>query len=150
MVFNSIEEIKAYILSQSASAINQAKEQIYQVINKFVKEYYTEYSPTMYERTYQLYQSLVKTDVISTGNGWEATVYFDIDQLDYHMKRLNGKEYPNKGWSESKTLSAAAHGSHGGKVKGTAIWDEPLKELNKNGYKILKNVLIQNGIPISK
>lgn len=150
MIFNSVDEIKNYILSHSSSAINQAKEQIYQVINSFVKEYYTEYSPTMYERTYQLYKSLVKTDVISTGDGWEATIYFDLDKLDYYMKKINGREYPNKGWSETKTLDAAAHGSHGGYESGTAIWDDAIKVLNKEGYNILKNALIQNGIPISK
>lgn len=148
MTFHSMDELKRYILSRSNTAIKLAQERIYLVIHKFVKEYYAEYSPVLYERTYQLFRSLVKTDVKSTINGWVAEVYFDVDRLDYYMKKINGQEVPNKGWSEEKTLSAAAHGSHGGKVSGTAIWDEPLRILNKQGYDMLKKALIDAGIPV--
>ena len=148
MTFDSIESLKNYILSRSQSAIIKAQEQIYQVIDRFVKEYYAEYNPVMYERTYQLYRSLVKSDIVQIGNSIEAHVYFDLDALDYAMKRINGIEVPNRGWSEEKTLSAAAHGSHGGYADGTAIWDEPIAILNTEAYNILKRMLIDSGIPV--
>lgn len=146
MVFNSVEEIKAYILSQSASAINQAKEMIYQVLDKFVKQYYAEYSPEMYERTYQLYRSLVKTDIVSTGDGWEATVYFDFNRLVY----TSGSSPSGK-----QVMDAAAYGGHGAEglrvVQGkTGIWNDSIVILDKQAYEILKKTLLQNGIPISK
>ncbi len=130
MIFNSLDNLKSYILSKSYSALQKTTEQVYQIINRFVKEYYAEFSPEMYERTYQLFCSLVKSSVVSTGNGWQAYVYFDASQLDYAMKRINGREIHNRGWSEEKTLSSAAHGLHGGYASGTAIWDEPLTLLN--------------------
>ena len=149
MTFDSIDALKNYILSRSGNAIRLAQERIYQVIDRFVKEYYAEFTPEVYERTYQLYRSLVKSDIKSTGNGWIAEVYFDLDALDYHMKRINGVEVLNKGWSEEKTLSAAARGSHGGyNIGGTAIWYEPLKILNADGYNMLKKALIDSGIPV--
>lgn len=149
MVFDSVDALKNHILSCSRSAIIMVQEKIYQVIDRFVKEYYAEFDPVMYERTYQLYRSLVKSDVTRTSNGWEAEVYFDIDALDYHMKRVNGVEVPNKGWSEEKTLWAAAHGSHGGyNIGATAIWYDPLKILSAEGYNMLKKALIDAGIPI--
>lgn len=148
MTFDSIDALKNYILSRSGNAIRLAQERVYQVIDRFVKQYYAEYPPEVYERTYQLYRSLVKSDVKSTANGWVAEVYFDLDALDYHIKRLNGREYSNKGWSEEKTLSAAAHGSHGGYVSGTAIWDTPIGILNAQGYNMLKRALIDSGIPV--
>ena len=148
MTFNTSDELKNYILRKSRGALQKSVEQVYQIINRFVKEYYAEYSPIIYERTYQLFQSLVKTDVVSTGNGWIAYVYFDVDKLDYAMKKINGKDIPNRGWSEEKTLTAAAHGSHGGYVDGTAIWDEPLTLLNAEAINILKRMLIDSGIPI--
>lgn len=146
MIFNSVEEIKVYILSHSASAINQAKEMIYQVLDKFVKQYYAEFSPEMYERTYQLYKSLVKTDVISTGDGWEATVYFDFNSLVY----TSGSSPSGR-----QVMDAASYGGHGAEglkvIKGnTGIWNDSIAILDKQAYEILKKTLIQNGIPINK
>lgn len=148
MTFNSMDELKNYILSKSEVAIKLAQEEVYKIIDKFVKQYYEEYTPEVYERTYQLYRSLVKSDIKSDGNGWVAEVYFDLGALDYHIKMLNGKEYPNKGWSEQKTLSSAAHGHHGGKFAGTAIWDDPMIEFWKTKSDILKMALLDAGIPV--
>lgn len=150
MTFDSVDALKSYILSRLQPAVQKAQEQVYQVIDRFVKEYYAEFSPEVYERTYQLYRSLVKSDIKSTGNGYEAYVYFDIDALDYAMKTIGGTTVPNKGWSEEKTLTAAAaHGSHGGYIGGTAIWDEPIGVLSTEAYNILKRMLIESGIPLS-
>lgn len=148
MTFKSIEALKNHMISHIQSAILKSQEQIYQIIDRFVKEYYAEFTPEMYERTYQLYRSLVKSDIIVIGNECKAHVYFDIDALDYAMKTIGGKSIPNKGWSEEKTLLAAAHGSHGGYAKGTAIWDKPLSILNTEAYNILKRMLISEGIPL--
>ena len=148
MTFNSLDDIRNYVISKSRDALQKATEQVYQVIDRFVKEYYAEFSPEVYERTYQLYRSLVKSNIVSTGNGWKAYVYFDIDQLDYAMKKINGREIPNRGWSEEKTLSAAAHGSHGGYTSGTALWDDSMAILNAEAINILKRMLINSGIPL--
>ena len=148
MTFTSMDALKNYILSRSKDAIARSQEQIYQVINRFVKEYYAEWSPAVYERTYQLFRSLVKSDIKSTGNGWIAEVYFDLEALDYHMKLVNGVKVPNQGWSEEKTLQSAARGEHGGYKVGTAIWADPVAILTNEGYEILKRMLIESGIPI--
>ena len=148
MTFDSMDALKNYILSKSKVAIQLAQERVYLVIHRFVKEYYAEFSPEVYERTYQLFRSLVKSDIKSTGNGWTAEVYFDLDALDYHMKRVNGREVPNKGWSEMKTLEAAMAGSHGGYTDGTPIWDYSIAVLSQEGYHILKKSLIDAGIPV--
>ena len=150
MVFKSIEELKDYILFHIQSAILKSQEQIYQIIDRFIKEYYAEFTPEMDERTYQLYKSLVKSDIIVTNNECKAHVYFDIDALDYAMKTIGGKlvSNTNKGWSEEEIFLTAAHGSHGGYVKGTAIWDTPLNIINTEAYNILKRMLISEGIPL--
>ena len=148
MTFDSMDALKNYILLKSRTGIILAQEKVYQIIDRFVKQYYAEYNPVMYERTYQLYRSLVKTNVKQVGNGWVAEVYFDIDRLDYYMKTLHGVSYPNKGYSAEATLESAAHGSHGGKIPGTAIWDEPLKILSVEGYNMLKQALVSAGIPL--
>lgn len=147
--FNSIEALEQHLLKQMNGAMMKAQEEIYQIINRFVKQYYVDYTPMEYHRTYQLYRSLVKSEIITTNNGVYSHVYFDVDALDYSVKYLNGKWIPNKGWSEQKTLDAAAHGSHGGFVNGkNSIWDDPIKILDKKANAILKQMLLDAGIPI--
>lgn len=144
MVFKSVEELKQYVLSRSSGAVQKATEEAYQVIDRFVKQFYGELSPSMYRRTYQLYSSLVKTGVESTGNGWVAHVYFDIGSLVYTTRSKP---------SGAQVMGAAAHGGHGAQglhviAGGTAIWDEPIQILSTEAIEILKRMLIDAGIPI--
>ena len=166
MTFDSYDALKNYILSKSKVAIKLAQERVYLVIHSFVKDYYAEYSPEVYERTYQLFRSLVKSDIKSTGNGWVAEVYFDIGMLDYQIKHLtqrpvnggymnpyNGAissdgSFPNPKGSAQATMESAAYGSHGGYKDGTAIWADPLLLLNKEARDMLKKALLDAGIPI--
>lgn len=144
MVFKSVEELKQYVLSRSSVAVQKATEEAYQVIDRFVKQFYGELSPSMYRRTYQLYSSLVKTGVESTGSGWVAHVYFDIGSLVYTTRSKP---------SGAQVMRAAAHGGHGAQglhviAGGTAIWDEPIQILSTEAIEILKRMLIHAGIPI--
>ena len=148
MTFDSTDALKNYILSQCAIAIRYAQMEVFNIIDKFLMNYYSEFSPEVYERTQQLLHSLVKSDIKSTGDGYEAEIYFDVGLLDYSMKTINGIQVPNKGWSEQATLEAAAHGSHGGWVSGTAIWDDPMKIIDAKAIEILKKHLIAAGIPL--
>lgn len=166
MEFHSSKEIVEYVKSRMSGAIQQTQEQVFQIINRFVKQYYAEYSPEIYERTYQLYRSLVKTEVVPTGNGFEATIYFDAGQLDYQIKSLtkwpvdggymnpfnhaisSDGTFNNPHGNAEMALADAAHGSHGGKVSGTAIWDDPMKIIKPEINSILIKNLRAAGIPI--
>lgn len=145
MVFKNEAQLKSFLLSKCQNALIKAQEQVYQIIDRFVKEFYAEFSPEMYERTYQLYRSLVKSDIVSTGNGYKAEVYFDISSLDYVTgSRPSGEQ----------VMGAAEWGRHGAMglavvdFKGTSIWHEPLEILNAEAINILKKMLISEGIPI--
>lgn len=167
MTFDSLEALESYILSKSGVAIKMAQEKIFNLIEDYILKYYSEFDPSVYERTYQLLCSLVKTAVKSTGNGWVAEVYFDASTLDYHIKHLHGQPvaggyrhpyvphvvtpdgtFQNPKGDAGKVLESAAHGSHGGYTSGTAIWDDPMKILNKEAYNMLKKALIDAGIPV--
>lgn len=146
MVFHSMDELKQYILSRSQNALQKSIEQVYQIIDRFVKEFYAEFSPVMYERTYQLYRSLVKTDVESTGNGYKAYVYFDYSSLVYTT---------GSSPSGQQVMNAASYGGHGAEglhviAGGTGVWSEPMEILDgqKQAIEILKRMLIAEGIPI--
>lgn len=145
MVFKSEKELKEFILKKCKNALIKSQEQVYQIINRFIKEFYAEFSPEMYERTYQLYRSLVKSEIIYTGNGYEAKVYFDLSSIGYETgSRPSGEQ----------VMQAAEWGRHGAMglavadFKGTSIWHEPLEILDAEAIEILKRMLIAEGIPI--
>lgn len=142
--FNTTEALKKEILRRSRNGIEIAQNQVYELIGRFLNQYYNEFTPVQYERTYQLLRSLVKSKVVSTGNGWEAEVYFDVSALKY----MTGK------WDGDQVFRVAAHGIHpvrrdrGGPVGGTAIWNDPIMLLDARAIEILKQSLIAAGIPV--
>ena len=145
MTFNSISELENYILSRMQDAIVQSQEKIYRILDEFVKKFYNEYEPVMYiERTYKLYHSLVKSEIVSTGKGYKAYVYFDYTSLIYTT---------GANPSGLQVVTAAAYGGHGAEglkvVKsGVGIWNKPISILQTEAYEILKQSLIDAGIPI--
>lgn len=145
MVFKNEKQLKDFLLKKCKSALIKSQEQVYQIINRFVKEFYSEFSPEIYERTYQLFQSLVKSDIVFTGNGYRAEVYFDLSSIDY----ITGSKP-----SGEQVMQAADYGRHGAmglavaNFKGTSIWYESLDILNSEAINTLKRMLVSEGIPI--
>ena len=58
MLIHNKDELNAILLQKTKNAVIKAEETVYNIIHRFVKEYYAEYDPVMYVRTYQFYQSL--------------------------------------------------------------------------------------------
>ena len=145
MVFKNEAQLKNFLLGKCKSALIKAQEQVYNIIDIYIQRFYADYDPIMYERTYQLLRSLVKSDIRSTGNGYEAHVYFDFNSLNY----LTGSSPSGK-----QVMDAAAYGGHGAsglKVvygSGADIWFAPKEILDSEAIEILKNMLIAEGIPI--
>ena len=145
MVFKNEAQLKNFLLAKCKNALIKTQEQVYQIIDRFVKQFYAEFSPEMYERTYQLYSSLVKSDIIPDGNGYKVEVYFDLGSIGY----VTGSKP-----SGEQVMKAADFGRHGAMglavadFKGTSIWHEPLEILDAKAISILVDMLRAEGIPI--
>ena len=145
MVFKNVKQLEVFLLQKCKNALMKSQEQVYQIIDRFVKEFYAEYSPDVYERTYQFYRSLVKGDIVRTAHGYEAQVYFDLSSIDY----VTGNKP-----SGEQVMQAAEWGRHGAMglavadFKGTSVWHEPLAELDAKAIGILVDMLRAEGIPI--
>lgn len=145
MVFKNETQLKSFLLAKCQNALIKTQEKVYKIIDMYVQRFYADYDPVMYDRTYQLLHSLVKSEIISTGNGYEAQVYFDMSNLNYVTGRQPSGE---------QVVSAAAYGGHGAtglKVVyggGEDIWFTPLEVLNAEAIEILRSMLIAEGIPI--
>ena len=164
MTFNSFEELKRYILSQSRVAIEKARDEMFKKIENVLLEFYEDFTPDVYVRTYQLLCSLVKEDVVSTGDGWRAEIYFDMDALDYST-RIVPQGQPWSAWAKPENtfhredwtgantewvFKTAMTGDlpHGGYAGGDNIWDETKRVFNSEKLKVLKQALKKAGIPI--
>lgn len=144
MVFKNEAQLKSFLLAKCKDALEASCEEVYQILDRFLKEFYSDYDPAMYERTYQLYKSLVVSEVVQVGNGFKANVYFDYSKLNYVTGQMP---------SGLQVMDAAAYGGHGAEGlrvvagnTGVGIWNDPMELMNIN--EILKNRLIAEGIPI--
>lgn len=153
MVFKNESQLKSFLLAKCKIAIAQAEERVYQVIDRCLEQYYGEFTPAEYIRTKQLLHSLVKSNVISNGNGYMAEVYFDESKLNYKQGVVPLQHTPQHGrygwatWGAEEVLDTAMNGSHGGYIDGTAVWGTSRAVLG-NIYNLLKKELIAQGIPI--
>ena len=154
MTFNSPDQLQRHAMKCMQVAIQKMENQIHEVINQFLQQYYKEYSPSVYERTEQLLHSLVKSEIASNGSGYTCHVYFDLDKIDYSYKYINGKRYKNDtskvGGTKGIVGLAMESYTHGGFIanENTAIWTESMNVLNREKFNILKSCLIDSGIPI--
>ena len=136
-------QIKKDIESKAKVAVFNTREKIYSVIEKNLRVYYGEFSPEEYIRTQQLLNSLVRQS-----SGLHAEVYFDAGALNYQtgvIETQHGTGYAT--WGAAEVLDTSMHGSHGGYVGGTAIWDNSMSELGDIIALIVKE-LRAAGLPV--
>lgn len=149
MVFKNEKQLEAFLMKKSQSALLKAQDKVYEIIKKFLDQFYDEYDPHKggklgYDRTYQFLNSLVKSRIIPDGKGYKAEVYFDLNYIYDTGANPSGEQ----------VMQAAEWGRHGAMglavadFKGTSIWHESLAILNVETINILKQMLISEGIPI--
>lgn len=143
-----VDQIKKDIESKTKVGVFNTREKIYAVIEKYLRVYYGEYNPTSYIRTQKLLNSLVRK-----GSGTHAEVYFDASALSYENGVMELKHTPETGiygwatWGAAEVLDTSMHGTHGGYIGGTAIWDNSMSELGDIVSLIVKE-LIAAGLPV--
>ena len=139
-------------------ALLKAQDKVYAIIKKFVYNYYNDYDPTLYERTYQLLRSLVESRIVPDGKGYKAEIYFALDKLKYTKFKWQEGNAP----TGEQVFEAAKQGWHGavgdagGGYRfisivgdtGVNIWSDPIQVLDAKAINILKDMLIAEGIPI--
>ena len=161
MVFKNEKELERFLLAKCQSALLKAQERVYEIIKRFLDQFYDDYDPTLYNRTYQLLNSLVKSRVVPYGKGYQAEVYFDLDSLQYYKQAWQGGDPP----SGEQVFEAAKQGLHGAigdagvgwkhweynyvsGNTGVNIWGDPIHELDAKAIDILVDMLKAEGIPI--
>lgn len=149
-VIRSMSDLTKVIESRIQQALKMTQQEIFEVIQQHITEYYkepvfrngTSAIPMLYDRTYKLLNSLIKTDIIKSGGTISCSVEIDPNYLDYqYMGGASGLD----------VMLSANEQFHGWSVEGDMqVWDDAIAELGlKPGILyIMKNNLKKCGVPV--
>lgn len=156
--FKNTKELEHFLMKQSRLALMKAQDEVYRVVNKWIREFYKDYTPELYERTAQLFGSLVESRIVQDGKGYKAEVYFDLDKLRYSKFGWQDGDVP----TGEQVFEAATQGLHGAigdagggyqfryveGREGRNIWNDSIQELDVRAINILVDMLRAEGIPV--
>lgn len=149
-VIKSMSDLTKIIESRIQQALKMTQQEIFEVVQQYITDYYkepvfrnwTSAIPMMYDRTYKLLNSLIRTDVMKSGGTIFCTVEIDPNYLDYHYMG---------GASGLDVMLSADQAFHGWSIEGDIhIWSDSLAELGlESGIKyIMKKNLQKCGVPV--
>lgn len=148
MVFKNKSELLNFLYDKAYDALKNSQTVVYDIIQDYLQQFYADYDPILYERTEQLLHSLVKGDIHPSAKGYVAEVYFDLSSLNY----VTGNQPTG-----TQVMEAAAQGLHGAIGSdllyvhgntGVGVWNDALQVLDAEAIRILKDRLIEQGIPV--
>ena len=154
MSFSNEAALKAALVAACTNAVAKVEKKVHGELAGNLNRYYAEFDPEEYIRTNALLNSLESTGVHSSGSGASADVYFNTPSYQTGVMQLQSTPITGRlgyaTWTGEQVLDSAMHGSHGGYVGGTAIWDESMAKLGyEDGIKAsLIQALKAQGVPI--
>ena len=134
--FTSMVELQGAMQQCCTVAIQNACEILLAELQRLIRsEFYDQYTPTMYNRTYQFLESATKEMVTDLC----GRVFMDAGRMNYLEPH----------WTGEVQLEAANRGLHGGYIKREGrYWDSFMEYCNANALNILKQELRKQGLNV--
>ena len=134
--FTSIVELQGAMQQCCTVAIQNACEILLAELQRLIRsEFYDQYTPSQYDRTYQFLESATKEMVTDLC----GRVFMDAGRMNYLEPH----------WTGETQLEAANRGLHGGYIKREgAYWDSFMEYCNANALNILKQELRKQGLNV--
>ena len=148
IVIKSMSDLTKIIESRIQQALKMTQQEIFEVIQQHITDKEpvfrngTSAIPMIYDRTYKLLNSLIKTDIVKSSGTISCSVEINPNYLDYHYMG---------GASGLDVMLSADQAFHGWSVEGDMrIWSDSLSELGlKPGILyLMKNNLKKCGVPV--
>ena len=154
MIIKNNTQLTNALMKKCVAAVDSAELKVYGEFFDNVHNFYTEFEPNEYIRTYALYNSLDSTGAKRIGDSVKAKVYFNTPSYQQGIMELqHTPEHGMYGWAshsgeEVLDTVMTSKNSHGGHISGTPIWNESMKKLGgKSGIKnIIKQELKKQGL----
>ncbi len=149
-IIKSMNDLSKILETRIRKALIVTQQEIFKVFQEHIKDYYeepvfrdaTSALPMMYDRTYKMLNSLIKTDIVKNGNTLSCSVEINPNYLDY--KYMGGA-------SGLDVMLSANEQFHGWSIEGDIrVWDDAIAELGlKQGIlDLMKSNLKKCGVPI--
>lgn len=146
-IIRSGKDLDGLLKRIARNMLEKTRDRVYEAINLSINEYYKEYKPSWYERSYMFLRSLVKTEIKVRGNELYCEVKIDEDYLNYaypypnkfnpsHPQDRFGRDatgYDIVSWANRKFPNdSEPGGNHGYTVdydRDEGFWDSAMKEI---------------------
>lgn len=135
-VFKTMVSLEKYLESACEKAVQNACNRLLGTLQALIdSEYYDQFEPDYYQRTYQFWESAT-TEMLTKNCG----------QIFMNESAMNYGAY----WNGQKQLEYAAQGYHGGTYIQTPgrFWDSFIEFCENNAVNILKEELQKQGLKI--
>jgi hypothetical protein len=93
---SNMSELTAALMPTMESMVDLMAERVYETLNYFLLDFYNDYDPVSYRRSYDLLRSAVKVEPKRVGNKVVASVYIDYDSMDNYY---NSTGYEVASWA---------------------------------------------------
>lgn len=89
--FKNLSDFKEYIVEKTTNVVSDVQDRVGEDFHKSISDFYKEYTPIMYVRTKQLYNTVYFGDIHKHRNGAWTWVEFNPDELDYSTRIIPNK-----------------------------------------------------------
>lgn len=129
MAYKSLDD---FMMEKCRQVCEMMANEVYEVINYFLAQYYEEWTPQYYQRSYDMLHSAFKTEMKKVGNSWQTTVGIDYESLN-NYEDATGFE----------VITWANQGLHGSLDIGTNthVYDDAIESTIRSGQ-LLKDCII--------
>ena len=86
MVFSNPSELEYYIKTMLRVSMDEVAIIVEETIRKYLYDNFYSYTPKVYDRTYEFFNSITRTRTVQNGNNYEVQVYFDTDKITPHYE----------------------------------------------------------------
>lgn len=121
---NNMDELAKALQPALTGLVNQMANEVYEILNYFLNDYYTGWTPESYRRTKDFLYSAVKTEAKMVGNKCVASVYIDYDSMDEYVNATGYQvaQWANTGYHGGLSVNHKPH-----------VWDDTMDNTINNG-----------------
>lgn len=142
----SVKELEKFMEQRITYALKQVQNEVYKVIQDFIRQYYDEQvfeqpdgsftnRPVQYSRTFQFFNSLVKSEIKKSGNTYYCEVYIDPTQLDYYAHDgLEVLNMINTGYHANTAMNNGWYETPRNIYSQVNFWDDALDVFDKANF----------------